>query len=251
MNAGLDDQSLDGYQPGGLAWLPSRSDVTRLLASSEQVELQPIYYGSNHTFLATLDGGAAGRSLAIYKPAKGEYPLYDFPTGTLYRREVATWLVDFMLGWSIVPPTTVGTGKYGVGSIQLFVETVDEAEVEVGELRRIALLDALINNADRKAEHCLPGTDGHVWGIDHGLTFHAQPKLRTVLWHFSGTAIPDAERRDLRQLLSMLQRQRGPAHELSDLLAREEWRALLLRTARLAETATFPDPRYKPIPYRW
>ncbi len=240
------------FQNGGNAWLPGHPDVLELLSTGSQVGMQPIYYGSNHTFLVTLDGGGAGRSLAVYKPARGEYPLYDFPTGTLYRREVGTWLVDALLGWGVVPPTVVFRGRHGVGSLQLYIETRPSLEVELGDLRRLALLDAIVNNADRKAEHCLPGADGQVWGIDHGLTFHPQPKLRTVFWHFAGGSLEESECEDVARLDESLRRQKDPrAVELAELLDRAEWRALEHRVRRLRDTGCFPDPRYKPVPYRW
>lgn len=237
---------------GGRAWNPERRDIVQLLSASSHSDVQPIYYGSNHTFLVTLDAAEYGRSYAVYKPARGEYPLYDFAAGTLYRREVGTWLVDTLLGWNVVPPTVVSQGKYGVGSLQLFIESATSAEVELVQLRRMALLDVLVNNADRKAEHCLPGSDGRLWAIDHGLTFHVQPKLRTILWHFAGQRLSRPERRDVRRLGVMLASATDPrAAQLEELLSLTEWIALKERLARLLATGTFPDPRQKSVPYRW
>jgi hypothetical protein len=192
MQQTTDDRGVDLYQPAGRAWNPYREDVVVLLERAGEVAIQPIYYGSNHTFLVTLDAGAFGRSLAIYKPARGEYPLYDFPSGSLYKREIATWLVDTLLGWAVVPPTVATRGTHGVGSLQLFIEAGDAEDITVTDLQRMTLLDLVANNADRKGEHCLVTPGGKLWGIDHGLTFHAQPKLRTVLWHFAGRPIPAA-----------------------------------------------------------
>lgn len=242
----------DGYQPDGRAWSPDRPDLIRLLTNAVHTAVQPIYYGSNHTFLVTLDATGEGRSLAIYKPARGEYPLHDFPAGTLYKREIATWSIDSLLGWGVVPPTVRTHGRHGPGSLQLFIEVGGKTEVEVNELRRIALLDALINNADRKVEHCLPDVRGRLWAIDHGLTFHPQPKLRTFLWHFAGARLEREEYGDLRRLKRELQARRDPrASQLADLVSRPEWNALRDRVDRLLEGGTFPDPRYKPVPYRW
>jgi hypothetical protein len=247
-----DQESTGELQARGRAWSPFRSDVVELLMGAEHVAIQPIYYGSNHTFLVTVDGGVAGTSLAVYKPSRGEYPLHDFPAGSLYKREVATWLVDSLLGWMIVPPTVTTQGPYGVGSLQLFIEAVAEAEVEVAELQRIALLDVIANNADRKGEHCLVSEGGKLWGIDHGLTFNAQPKLRTVLWHFAGRRIPARELRALRNLHAALgHRKIASAIQLEEMLSRSEWAALRQRVGRLVAEGSFPDPRYKSVPYRW
>lgn len=252
MDGALNPIANDGFQAQGRAWDPMREDIVTLLRTAEQVAVQPIYYGSNHTFLVTLDAGESGRSFAVYKPARGEYPLYDFAHGTLYRREVASWLLDHVLGWCLVPPTVVARGQYGVGSLQIFIESYSQGEIELAELRRLALLDILLNNADRKSEHLLLGDEGKLWGIDHGLTFHAQPKLRTVLWHFAGEPLADEERSDLDRGLKALEGRKGnEADELRELLAPVEWRALLQRLRRLLETGRFPDPRYKAVPYRW
>ena len=244
--------SPEGFQTGGRAWDPQRSNIEQLLAGADYRQLQPIYYGSNHCFLVTLECGEAGCSYAVYKPARGEYPLYDFPSGTLYKREVGSWLVNKLLGWNLVPPTVVSRGRYGVGSLQLFIEAETEGELELRELQRLALLDAVLNNADRKADHCLVANGGKLWGIDHGLTFHAHPKLRTILWHFAGKEIPKCEREDLRCLLTIMEQGTDPdVRALRELISGTEWRALLQRLSRLVESCRFPDPRYKPVPYRW
>src|ERR687886_2807749 len=116
----------DGYQSKGQAWDPNRPDVVELLQRASHSQVAPIYYGSNHCFLVTLDAGLLGRSLAVYKPARGEYPLYDFPNGTLYRREVGSWIISSLLGWNLVPPTVITHGVYGAGSLQLYIESYSE-----------------------------------------------------------------------------------------------------------------------------
>ena len=144
--------------------------------------------------------------LAVYKPARGERPLWDFPNGTLYRREVAAYLVSEQLGWRLVPPTLARDGPLGIGSVQLYVDA--DPEVTAFELladgnpsmARIAAFDVVTNNADRKAGHCLAGQDGHVWAIDHGLCFHVQAKLRTVLWDLAGDRLEAAVLADLEAL---------------------------------------------------
>lgn len=239
------------FQDRGQAWNPFRPDIVDLLRQADAVEIEPIYYGSNHTFLVTIECAGAGHSLAVYKPARGEYPLYDFPNGTLYRREIASFLVNDLLGWNVIPPTVAGDGVYGRGSLQLFIEAHDGGEITVAELRRLCLLDVLYNNADRKAEHCLVGDDGKLWGIDHGLTFHHQPKLRTVLWHFAGTKLASDDLADLKRLRIVLRRKDGGDTGLRSLLSTREWYALLARLDRLIAEECFPDPRYKSVPYRW
>ena len=246
-----EESEAGGYQPAGRAWDPGRPDIEQLLATSVCRRVRPIYYGSNHCFLVTLDAGGAGESFAVYKPRSGEYPLYDFPNGTLYRREVCSFLTDKILGWGLVPPTVSADLDYGFGSIQLFIEEGDHESVSIAELRRLALLDTLINNADRKVDHCLVDATGKVWGIDHGLTFNVQPKLRTVLWHFAGSKIPADEVVDIRRLCEQLHAARSIAAQIRDLISPGEWKALRERVSRVAESARFPDPRYKPVPYSW
>lgn len=241
-----------GFQSGGRAWDPLRPGLIEIMRTARHGSIQPIYYGSNHTFLVTLVSENAGSSYAVYKPARGEYPLYDFPTGTLYQREIASYLVSDILGWQLVPPTVASAGQFGEGSLQIFIESFTQGEILLDELRRLALLDLVLNNADRKGEHCLIGDNEKLWGIDHGLTFHPQPKLRTVLWHFAGSRIPEGDSHALETLLTELRELRAnSACELRELLSKIEWRALLTRVDRLASAATFPDPRYKPVPYRW
>jgi hypothetical protein len=205
-------------------------------------------WGSNETFLVVLDANEAGQSYAVYKPQLGEVPLWDFPDGTLYRREYASYLVDAVLGWCIVPPTVVRQGPYGVGAVQLFIESEQRSSYyklqrqAVEAVKRIAAFDLLVNNTDRKAEHCLVGVDGHIWGIDHGLTFHRQPKLRTVIWDFADEPMPEEVLADLEALQEHLC---GPAQlrrALDTLLAPAEVAALCRRLDALLATRTYPRP---------
>jgi uncharacterized repeat protein (TIGR03843 family) len=136
--------------------------------------------------------------------------------------------------------------------VQLFIDGLDSGEVGVEDLRRIALLDIVLNNADRKPEHLLIGDDGRVWAIDHGLTFHAHTKLRTVLWHFSGAPIPDEERECLCCLEECLYSRRDlRVKQFERLISATERQALLDRLKTVTSTGTFPNPRHKPVPYRW
>src|SRR6266568_4712327 len=163
----------------------------------EGIELIP--WGSNYTFAALLRAADGSSCFGVYKPRRGEVPLRDFPNGTLYKREVAAYELARSLEWDMVPPTIVRPeGPHGIGSLQLYVEPDPGPASQYDRLRethrcalqRMAIFDLLINNADRKGGHCLLDVRGQVWGIDHGLTFHHVPKLRTVIWDFCGEPFP-------------------------------------------------------------
>lgn len=197
---------------------------------------------SNATFLVelALDGATA---LAVYKPEQGERPLWDFPPG-LFRREIAAYLLSEALGWGLVPPTAPrGDGPLGEGSLQLFVAadfrqhyfTLVEAGEHHATLQRICLFDLVANNADRKSGHCLLVPDDRIYAIDNGLTFHAEPKLRTVIWDFGGEPIAPALQEDLRRVLSD---DLPPA--LAELLDPDEQRALKRRARGLLRTGQYP-----------
>ncbi|HEY7970250.1 MAG TPA: SCO1664 family protein [Candidatus Limnocylindrales bacterium] len=184
---------------------------------------------------------------AVYKPTAGERPLDDFPDGTLSHREVAAFLVSEAIGWSVVPPTIRRDGPFGDGSLQLWID-IDPAVDVVGmvveddrRLRRIAVFDAAVNNTDRKGGHLLPVSGGHVFGVDHGVTFSTVPKLRTVLWGWRGRPFAADERAGLARLAEAL---RGElARDLAGLLSRAEIAATRRRVDRLLETGRFPQPR--------
>jgi Phosphatidylinositol 3- and 4-kinase len=239
----------DCRQSAGTSWSPDHPRLTELLESAEITQCRPIMWGSNGTFLVTLDSGEElGSSHAIYKPRRGETPLWDFPRGTLHRREMATYLVSEGLGWGLVPPTVLRDGPYGAGSVQIFIEHdpneyfASPAGRDREAAEQISLLDIVLNNADRKSEHCLRDLEGRTWAIDHGLTFHVDPKLRTVIWDFAGEDIPDDLHRDLQTLCEAMDR-RGVLHRaLSHLVADEEIDAMLKRLAYLLRTQKHPDP---------
>ena len=200
-------------------------------------------WSSNATFLVevTLEGTSA---LAIYKPERGERPLWDFPAG-LFRREIAAYLLSEALGWSLVPLTIRREGPYGEGSLQLFVDadfeqhyfTLREDEARHERLRRICAFDLVANNADRKGGHCLLA-DGTIYAIDNGLCFHVEPKLRTVIWDFAGDPIPEDVRGDLGRLAT------GPLPPaIGELLEPTEAAALLERARAVAATERFPADR--------
>ncbi|MFQ5556197.1 MAG: SCO1664 family protein [Acidimicrobiales bacterium] len=210
-------------------------------------------YSSNATFLVDI-AHAGLTAQGIYKPTRGERPLWDFPTG-LAHREAAAFEVDDALGWGLVPPTIVRhDAPFGTGSIQLFMPsdfsahyfTLREDDAHRTAFQRVCALDVVINNTDRKSGHCLLGDDGRIWAIDNGLTFHQEFKLRTVVWEFAGDELPESIRRDLWCLL-----ERGLPPTVIGSLTREESRAVLDRARSLATNGQFPvddDGRRWPWP---
>jgi uncharacterized repeat protein (TIGR03843 family) len=199
---------------------------------------------SNATFLVELRH-ADMTLLAVYKPERGERPLWDFPPG-LYRREMAAWELSEALGWGLVPPTVIRDGPFGEGSFQLFVSadfrqhyfTLLEDARHHDALQRICVFDLIANNTDRKSGHCLLGPDGRVYAVDNGLTFHVDDKLRTVIWDFAGQLIPASLREDVRRLV-----ERGVPSTLADLLDREERTALVARAEAVLARRRFPADR--------
>ncbi|MFF3502753.1 SCO1664 family protein [Streptomyces sp. NPDC003247] len=216
-----------------------------------------------------------GREAAcVYKPVAGERPLWDFPDGTLAQREVAAYAVSEATGWGLVPPTVLRDGPYGEGMCQLWIEAspedgllalVDEEEpgpgwkaigfAEVGEdrtallvhadderLRRLAVLDAVLNNADRKGGHLLTTADGRLYGIDHGVTFHADDKLRTLLWGWAGEPLTEEAVEVLSGLAGALEPGGTLAAGLSALLTPAEVDATRARTTALLESGRHPEP---------
>jgi hypothetical protein len=218
--------------------------VEQALRCLPEIELKGLFRrSSNYTFLTELRGRTGSEEwtlLAVYKPAQGESPLWDFPAGSLYRREVAAYLLAKFLGWPLIPPTVVReTAPHGVGALQLFVkaEPKDHYLVSQGQpgqtWLQVALFDVIANNADRKSGHCLTDAERRVWMIDHGLTFHVDPKLRTVIWDFAGQALPPPLRRDLERAATSLES--GELRlMLSELLSRRELSMLRRRAAAAA-----------------
>lgn len=238
------------------------------LTAGELMLTGRITTASNATFL-----GAIGDTPVVYKPVAGEAPLWDFPAGTLARREVAAYLVSEALGWDVVPRTWLRDGPFGEGMVQLWQEqdpeqdavdlfpadevpasgwlTILEGEDEGGNqlvlahedsaaLRRMAVFDVVVNNADRKGAHILAMPGGHRYGVDHGLTFHVADKLRTVLWGWIGEELSAAERDGVARVLEGLDGELGRG--LAELLSAEEVEALAERCARLLDDGIFPAP---------
>jgi len=215
--------------------------IHELLTRGEITVKGRMPWASNATFLVevALDGATG---LAVYKPGRGERPLWDFPP-ELYRREIAAYLLSEALGWALVPPTAPRDGPLGEGSLQLFVPadfrqhyfTLLEADEHRETLQRICLFDLVANNADRKSGHCLLVPGDRIYAIDNGLTFHAEPKLRTVIWDFGEEPIAPALQQDLRRVLGD---DLPPA--LAELLDPDEQRALRRRARGLLRTGHYP-----------
>ncbi|MGB9376449.1 MAG: SCO1664 family protein [Mycobacteriales bacterium] len=223
----------------------SEHDALQLLALGELDVEGRLVDASNATLYCavSLDGATAG---CVYKPVRGERPLWDFPTGTLADREVAAYLVSAATGWAIVPPTVMRDGPFGTGMCQLWMDpdpTVDLvalARSDHPDLRRMAVFDAVVNNADRKGGHLLPQEDGHVYGCDHGVCFHVEDKLRTLLWGWAG----DPLTREASDVLTDLREQLDGAlgAELAELLSSAEIAATRRRIRRLLKTGCHPQP---------
>ena len=210
---------------------------------------------SNYTFLARA-GGGDDAVLVVYKPRRGEIPLWDFPEGTLCQREVAAYLVARALGWPNVPATILREGPEGVGSVQRFVPFDPEAHYftlepdRADDFRRVALFDVVVNNADRKGGHCLLGEDGTIWVIDHGVCFSEEPhKLRTVIWEHVDEPIEPALLEDLRRFAGELDGGDAGA-VLADLLTPEELAAMRDRVGAVLAHGRFPEPG-PGRPYPW
>jgi hypothetical protein len=234
---------------------PASVDASlEFLGEGKIIACEAIAWGSNYSFAVALRHGDEQR-LAVYKPRRGEVPLWDFPDGTLYRREYAAFVVTQALGWTFVPPTVIRDGPHGVGTVQLYVHHEPKADPDTfrqtnpGDLMRISLFDVFANNADRKSSHTLRGADGKLWGIDHGLTFNTVAKLRTVIWDFCGEPIPDDVKVEMSAFLGDQARVDGLTTQLRELLDRSEIATFYARLERLLKHGKFPnlDP-YRNVP---
>ena len=226
----------------------------RFLTEAEVFASESIAWGSNYGFAVALRRDDEQR-LAVYKPRRGEVPLWDFPDGTLYQREYASFLVTTALGWEFIPPTVIREGPHGVGTVQLYVDHDPKADPDTfrktneGELMRIVLFDIFANNADRKSSHTLRDRAGKLWGIDHGLTFNVGGKLRTVIWDFCGEPIPNWLKAEITGFLNDTARVDSLQHQLREILDRSEIGTFQTRLERLAGHGKFPqfDP-YRNVP---
>ncbi|MER6447850.1 SCO1664 family protein [Streptomyces venezuelae] len=254
-------------------------ELEELLAKGELTVVGRIREASNAVLLCSVSYGGMSAD-CVYKPVKGERPLWDFPDGNLARREVAAYLISEATGWGLVPATVLRDGPYGEGMVQRWIEAeqpdgdsplgallglVDGEEAgegwkavalaEVGEgrtallvhaddprLRRLAVLDAVINNGDRKGGHLLPAPDGRLYGIDHGVTFHTEDKLRTLLWGWAGEPLTDEAREVLAALAHGLAEGAPLATRLAELITPVELAAVRDRVEHLLRTGTHPEP---------
>ena len=252
--------------------MPAKDLVTAELTLTGRITT-----ASNATFL-----GSIGDVVVVYKPIAGESPLWDFPHGTLAHREVAAYLVSQAFGWDVVPHTWLRDGPMGEGMVQLWQEqdpaqsavtlvatdhvpetgwkrvlkgrdengqTVTLIHEDSQALRRMAVFDVVVNNADRKGDHILAIPDGHRHGVDHGLTFHPEHKLRTVLWGWLGDALTTEERDGIDRVSEGLHGELG--RNLADLLSTEEIASLAARCARLRLAGRFPAPSGKMPAVPW
>lgn len=224
--------------------------VTRLLERGEIEVLGRLPYSSNYAFLARVHR-AEEEAVAVYKPRRGERPLWDFPAGTLAAREVAAFLVSEAAGWHFVPPTVLREdAPAGPGSLQLFIDHdpnrhffVLVHELEDREIfQHFAAFDAVIDNADRKAGHILEDAAGTLWGVDHGLSFNVEPKLRTVIWAFAGERLPPGVAGPLARLQAALRPGADLDRLLLGLLHADEVAETRARLEMLVRRGTFPEP---------
>lgn len=219
--------------------------IESLISAGEITVEGRLVDASNATLFVSIRDDS-GEMKAIYKPIAGERPLWDFPDGNLASRERAAYLVSEALGAHCVPLTILRDGPFGLGAVQEWVDIDESIDLERyfredrPELRRVALFDAIINNTDRKIGHLLPRSDGSLLVCDHGVTFHVEDKLRTVLWQWAGVELTDIERDSISELLSAIASER--IEELPALLTSDEITALSRRCEFLLEKNTFPEP---------
>ena len=235
------------------AWAASPLDGPVTLEFLRAAELEPVGWlvGSSNNAMVVRASAGGEALLAVWKPTAGERPLFDFPLGTLTRREVAAFHVSEVLGWGIVPPTILREGPAGEGMLQSWID-VDPAADVIGmvneddpRLRRVAVLDAIVNNTDRKAGHLLPVAGGHLFAVDHGVTFSIVPKLRTVLWAWEGEPFDEEEAEGIARVAAALGATHSPgplAAQLRELLAAREIVATRARVEALLAAGVFPSP---------
>jgi uncharacterized repeat protein (TIGR03843 family) len=249
------------------------TDILHILQHGKLKIKGEFLWGSNYTFFVAVENGD-GSIKAVYKPTRGERPLWDFPVASLAKREAAAYLVSQELGWELVPPTVYRKqGPIGVGSLQVFIEHDPEyhyfnfSEEDRQRLRPTVLFDLIINNADRKGSHILFDPERHIWLIDHGICFHVENKLRTVIWDFVGEQIPAELIDDLSVFEQKLVSPLDPGHLPDDevdyesdkifysslrlYLQRKEIASMKQRIRKLIKDPRFPgpDPNHRPVPW--
>jgi uncharacterized repeat protein (TIGR03843 family) len=229
------------------------SALDALCSGEVRAEHGLLRWGSNYTFLVTVNHGDL-KFMGVYKPRIGERPLWDFPDGTLCQRETASYVLSEMLGWYLVPPTVLREGPRGIGSLQVFINhdpnqhyfsfpEREDYQTLVPQLQKMALFDAINNNADRKGGHCLIDESVRLWGIDHGLAFHPAHKLRTVIWDYAGQTIPADLLRSLQELCHKLSNKADEGRiQLENLIAPHEMASMQSRLDKLVQTGKYPLP---------
>ncbi|WP_223299222.1 SCO1664 family protein [Candidatus Planktophila versatilis] len=227
-----------------LKWLSQMSKVIEHLLSGTLEVTGRLVDASN----ATLYGECTfsdEKMAVIYKPIAGERPLWDFPDGNLAHREYASYLISEYSGWKVVPPTVLREGPFGLGMVQQWIDIDESIDLALyyrednENLRRMALFDAVINNTDRKIGHLLPVVDGSLLGCDHGVTFHEENKLRTVIWQFAERELTAEEIHALDELVTRLHTE---SEVLRGLITEIEFSALIARIEGLMESGKFPSP---------
>ncbi len=236
---------------------PDKDAILAVLREGEITVQGQFLSGSNYTFMAEVVH-AELELTAVYKPVRGEQPLWDFPSGTLSKREVAAYVLSEALGWDLVPPTVFRRKlPLGAGSLQVYVDHNADyhyfnfEEADRLRLKPVVVFDLLINNADRKGSHIIKDESGHLWLIDHGVCFHEEDKLRTVIWDFAGENVPVELLDDVRVLADHLDAREGLYEQLLDWLAPREVNAITARARRLLATCRFPHPGGAHRPYPW
>ena len=240
------------------SWDSDHPEIDALLAAATVCDTGLIGSASNYVFLLELQQTGMAPGYAIYKPLRGETPLWDFPPA-FYKREVACYLVSEALGWRLVPPTVEREEglEHGVGSLQLYIPSerrhsfFDLRDEHAEAMRRFATFDWLVNNADRKGGHLIQQADGHIWGIDNALTFHLEEKLRTVIWDYAGQPVAAAPLGDIGGLAERLQPESALWRRLAPFLEAEEITMLRQRAEAILEERRLPHPPSWRRPYPW
>src|SRR5712692_8282407 len=222
-------------------------DILNLLSTGTMNVLGFIPWSSNRALLVGVRDGIR-ECVAIYKPNRLERPLWDFATGSLSKRECASYLVSTVLGWPNIPATVLRDGPQGEGAVQVFIDVFEEDNFFTlrdrfpDEMKKMCAFDAIVNNTDRKGGHVLLGKDRKIWSIDHGVTFHEYPKLRTVIWDYVGEEISRNVRGDLYRLRNCIERDDDLNARMRNLLSRREMNAFAVRIDELLAAGVFPEP---------
>jgi uncharacterized repeat protein (TIGR03843 family) len=240
MSEHADPASAAGLRP------PADDAEAHTLLTEGEMDLEGRLLDASNVTLVGAIRTASLNAECVYKPVAGERPLWDFPDGTLAGREMSAYLVSEATGWRIVPPTVLRDGPFGPGMVQLWIDVDPSVDLsafvrrDLPALRRMAVFDAVVNNADRKGGHILPTADGHVYGVDHGISFSVDPKLRTLLWRWAGRPLPADAVEVLERLTDELLGDLG--ERLHEHLTRREVRRTQQRVADLLRSGRHPEP---------